>query len=280
MQALIAAFENGNFTPLDVVSDADRILLTKAVDSLTKYEESFFLPASIIWYNIEDYKKFYSWAEKTAHASIAEIHANLSYIRANAAKCLMNVLTAFTSFDYITNARISALDRPELINEYVKLTNVAFDNEISYRFLYKLCNFTKHFALPIAEIMIEDTFGQSETRKFGFSFRLSKSKLLEYNSWGPVKRDLISFPEQFEVNSYIENLYPIVERIQKGVIGLLKNEISTAYIPLMAVYKRVRDRCNSPIIAWPQVGKDGKSNMKMDLVNIPAGFLETLEKII
>jgi len=280
LQALIATFDNGNFTPLDVVSNAERLELTKAIESLTLYEECFFLPASICWYNIEDYKKFYSWTEQTARDSIAEIHANISYIRANAAKCLMNVLTSFTSFDYITTARISALGNPQVMSEYTKITKSAFDEELAYRFLYKLCNFTKHCALPIAEVMIEDTFGPAETRKFNFRFRLSREKLLQYDSWGPVKKELLTFQEQFEVNQYIESLYPIIEGIQKNVIHLIKDQIVAAYTPVMGIYNRVRDKCNSPMIAWPQVDENGKTNLKMDLVNIPAGFLETLEKII
>ena len=94
-----------------------------------------------------------------------------------------------------------------------------FDNSFSYRFGWKLRNYSQHFGPPIGHIRgsssIDDAGGVSHRMEVYFDTR----KLLEVGGdlWGPVRRDLQAGPEFLDVPPVIDDLHAILREMRTGM---------------------------------------------------------------
>lgn len=278
MNGIIASIDNGKFKIYETVSNTELFQLTESIKKLNSYEEFFIYPATICHYNIKSYSHFFSWTKGQGKKSYANIQVNNSYFKAQIAKHLLNFLTSFTTFDYLNMSGLSKLKSDEAKKEYEKYTKSVFDTTLNYRFLYKLCNYSKHFSLPIADISIKDNF-QKENRKYEIKFELVNEKLLRYDSWGIVKNDIVNFNDKVDINYFLMNIFPTIGDIQKYVMKTLSEDIHQVFDPVYKAYMMVKDRCNFPLLAWPQI-VNGKTNRSMDTILFPTSLLESLRKII
>ena len=75
--------------------------------------------------------------------------------------------------------------------ELKKIMSNIYDKYFSYRFLYKLRNYSQHCGLPIEDIEVSATKQEDGTFKGEGKIEFSGKELLEnYKKWGTVKSDL------------------------------------------------------------------------------------------
>jgi len=278
MKGVIAALDNGKFTPLAEITHNERTELKAAIEKLNKYEENYFIPYSICWYNLLQYRDFHRWAESEGKKSYSSFQLNSGLYKVFAAQNLINMLTSFRSFSDITAARISHDYGKQGLEYFHSLESNAFDKSFSYRFIYKLRNYSQHYSIPIAEFVIDDNF--AEDRKYNFKVTISRDRLLADRSWGKITNEIEKLPERITINEHIEEYNTIIQNIHFDIIKYLWKNIKPYYEVAMFQYNKVREQCNFPLLGWPLLDENGKPNYQMDTVHFPTSLLEMLEKVI
>ncbi|WP_312173972.1 hypothetical protein [Chryseobacterium sp.] len=129
----------------------------------------------------------------------------------------INYLSSFrTLIDHIPNIFTS-----EIKKDFQLFLNSLYDNEFSYRFMYKLRNYTQHCGLPITkyESKLDHSFIE-------IYLKMQAEHLLNsYDSWGvTVKTDLKKYHD-IDSKSIIIEHFNQVRKIYSKTLFLLKDEL-------------------------------------------------------
>lgn len=129
----------------------------------------------------------------------------------------INYLSSFrTLIDHIPNI-LNKREKKELKD----FLSYLYDNEFSYRFIYKLRNYTQHCGLPITKY--ESNFNNSLVEIF---LMLDAEYLLnDYDSWGEVVKNDLKKYRSIDSRSIIDNHFNLVKKIYNKTLLLLKDEI-------------------------------------------------------
>ncbi len=200
---------------LGVVHQTDSGYSTELSDSLSKTEHDNLLSAIDEIHHFENCRRLLEIVIQNSNEFLMTIDSSVKYMLNNSLsmsgdkeeyyKQHLNFNRLF--LNYLSSLR-TFLDHNEVAikrkfgkesNEVEKFKNITkncFDSYFSYRFLYKLRNYSQHIGLPIDEIEISATKQPDETfkgyAKIGF---LSETLLEKYDGWGVVKKDLKSKKE-------------------------------------------------------------------------------------
>ena len=123
---------------------------------------------------------------------------------------LSNTLSSFRSYvDQIpTQLKYRFGYNSEELEKFESILSALYDNKFNYRFSYKFRNYIQHCGFP--EYHINYNFDESlnpEVDKGSYKMELNaKTLLTNYNSWGPVKKDLEQVKGFLDVNEVMLEL--------------------------------------------------------------------------
>lgn len=132
----------------------------------------------------------------------------------NINRLVLNFLSSFFPFLDQSRKRLSK-GKPEKLQNFDKSCSWCYDNYFSYRFLYKLRNYSQHVGLPI--IGLETSSEMMNLNPFEVDHRLKtitlKKDLLKFDKWGTVKEEIPLLPEEIDLDPYIDEMMYCIEKI-------------------------------------------------------------------
>lgn len=138
--------------------------------------------------------------------------------------CIMNFLSSFRTFLDHTETKFKRKYGEESIEtvRFKKFISNIYDSDFSYRFIYKLRNYTQHCGMPIGDISSHSVGINEDTKETKESLHIlfNRDELLEnYDGWGTfVREELKKQQPKFDINSHIDKAMKHVEEIKKEII--------------------------------------------------------------
>jgi len=97
---------------------------------------------------------------------------------------------------------------------FEKETNIAFDENFEYRFIYKLRNYAQHCGLPAGPPETKSYMNAKSEVQNDFNIYFDRNKLLSDFDWSiQVKKDLAKQPEKFNVLPIIDKVHELLNSI-------------------------------------------------------------------
>ncbi len=196
-------------------------------------------------------------------------------------RCVLNFLSSVRMFlDHKETElkRLGEVGTQRLAN-FKRITNQAFDNDFSYRFLYKLRNYVQHCGVPMgrfgySECLEDDTV----TRELVVNF--DRDILLQNFDWGKVGPDLQSQPEGFSITSHVDWVMEWVGVIQNVLSSDLMSGLAAAVADIEEFMKPTEGRYGTPFIGIQRFveGEEGKSTMMM--TDLPLEQMQILKETV
>lgn len=153
-----------------------------------------------------------------------------------------------------------------------------YDNSFAYRFFYKLRNYSQHVGLPIDTVQFSSQYNSGNDNVKGtLKIDFNRDRLLSnYDSWGPVKKDLLSKPEKFPAPQLISEISQNLREIWRNVELLLKDELMESSEFLILKTQHLRDDEAEIFIAYNFKEKEDGTLLGFDSIPIP---FETIDYI-
>lgn len=141
----------------------------------------------------------------------------------NTNRILINFLSSFrTLLDHMEyNLKKIYGNESEKFKRFKNICSEQYDKYFSYRFLYKLRNYSQHCGMPVGSLTInskvsEDT--NKETDEY-LAVYFNRDELLnKYDSWGIVKNEISNLPPKIEINAFVKELMECMTSINLIVI--------------------------------------------------------------
>ncbi|MBK1895795.1 hypothetical protein [Chryseobacterium paridis] len=130
--------------------------------------------------------------------------------------------------NYLSSFRTLVDHVPRMLNikekeDFKGYLNFLYDKEFSYRFIYKLRNYTQHCGLPITQY--ESNFNSSLVKIF---LMMNVDFLLNnYDSWGEVVKNDLKKYRCIDSKTIIDEHFSLVRKIYDKTLILLKDETLT-----------------------------------------------------
>lgn len=141
----------------------------------------------------------------------------------NTNRVLLNFLSAFRTLldhmEYILKKDYG--NESEEFKKFKKVCSEQYDNYFSYRFLYKLRNYTQHCGMPVGSFTIDSKVSNIESKKVEdyLAVYFDRDTLLnKYDSWGQIKNEIIDLPPKIEINPFVDDVMKCISRINLTVI--------------------------------------------------------------
>ncbi|MBU2927794.1 hypothetical protein [Winogradskyella psychrotolerans] len=98
--------------------------------------------------------------------------------------------------------------------DFKLMTNKAYDNLFSYRFIYELRNFCQHCGIAVTDLEFSN-----QNKWIEVNFQFEKDYLLkEYKKWKQkVKSDLENMEDKFNINPIINTNFQAIENFSKQI---------------------------------------------------------------
>jgi hypothetical protein len=164
------------------------------------------------------------------------------------------------------------------VNEFDKIKRYYFDNFFSYRFFYKLRNYSQHCGLPIRHFNLSTQrkpdggyFAEAE-----MTFN-SHELLKEYREWGPVKEDLKKINGDFPLAPLVDEMTSVLLGFWRAVDSLNMDNISSSikYIKDGASHLRAKN-VGVSLFSNIRTREDG-SILNFEQTVIPFDFIDEFD---
>ena len=120
------------------------------------------------------------------------------------------------------------------------MTSCEYDNNFSYRFLYRLRNFCLHKVLPISEFKV--SIEKPDDHKLEYlneiNILVSRDELLAGDGWSTVRGDLENQKEQIDLVPHIYQYHYALLKIQRRLAFNKLKEHDTVFSPLVGLLKK------------------------------------------
>jgi hypothetical protein len=213
--------------PLDDIEYQKFVIARTKLFKFAKKHELFRLvDANYMEYKtvLNGYFKIFCENHDMAGSFLEEMVFNLN-------RLVLNFLSAFRTF--IDHAQTD-LDRTygkesENFKIFKESSSLCFDNCFSYRFLYKLRNYSQHVGMPITGIKTDSRLAHINPLEVDHLLKVTtlKSDLLKFDEWGKygiydksgyckkieIKDEISLLPDQIDINPYIDELMRCIETI-------------------------------------------------------------------
>lgn len=160
---------------------------------------------------------------------------------------------------------------------FKKSQNDRFDESFSYRFCYKLRNYTQHCGLPVGEVVTKTAHWSSTDRTTTMTIMLSRSELLESFDWGRhVVSGLEQLPENFDVMPHLIEFSSHVKSLSDELVELDFPSVKTSFEKLTSMVQEVFSQHpdSKPVIYRLYT----KGQSLGDLFWFPTGLFSELER--
>jgi len=132
---------------------------------------------------------------------------------------LANYLSSMRMFLDYSEFRFKRIhkNRPDRLEAFLYSHSQLFDTSFSYRFAYKLRNYTQHFGLPVGDISITERLvdGSTEAAESHVTVAFWTPDLLAVGGdcWGPVRRDLRKLAGSLDVAQVMREVPGALKRL-------------------------------------------------------------------
>jgi hypothetical protein len=138
--------------------------------------------------------------------------------------------------------------------QFIKETNVFFDNSFAYRFLSKLRHYSQHIGLPIHIIPFQATENLTQPHKMRGDFQLivSREILLSEKELlgGIVYKEIQSFNDDINIKPFVYDLATIVGKLESLVYEFHTPELENAIQLLTDDYGYLKTKTNKVVIMY------------------------------
>jgi len=198
----------------------------------------------------------------------------------NTNRLLLNYLSSIKTFmDHCeTNFNRRFGEESSEFMEFKKILSFFYDKSFSYRFFYKLRNYSQHCGLPIHNIGVTSKKTDNGNEKIiELEVAFDKNKLLaDYNSWGKLKEDFKDMPEQFDLYPQLVEMTHNIKEIERNIELLLMPTLLEAANKIIILTKAARDTGGEVFITDNiKIGKNRKID-SIQMLYLPFDLIDSI----
>jgi hypothetical protein len=188
-----------------------------AKKNLMQFSHDLKSPATVLT-DIEEYKELLQQCIEDYKKAKGDWF-KMDRIVVNINKGILSVLNSFRLFLDHSETRLKKRfgKNSNRVEKFKKACAEEYDNNFSYRFMYRLRNYAQHCGMPIRNLSLKSSLvGEEERVEYGISVNIDRDSLIDsFDGWGAqVKEELLQLPPYFEINPYILGLRKSIEWIQ------------------------------------------------------------------
>lgn len=278
----IEQYEKGYSTRLDKkLTIKDYKTFNTSISELNNYENLKRLFEMIVLNNNEFIEFTKSESKILLENSLSVSGDKKSYYKhhLNLNRLFLNYLSSFRSFlDHTETSckRKYGKESNETI-EFKKITKTYFDENLCYRFFYKLRNFSQHCGLPIDEFELSATkISENEFRpEYNINFD-TKDLLNKYSEWGTVKKDLLEI-DKISIFDLLNNMISVLNSLWSELIKIFNQDIKNAVSFINTNAKFLKTE-NNTVCIFSDIVTDESGQMKyFQSHQIPFDLIEEIE---
>jgi len=201
---------------------------------------------------------------------------------------LLNFLCAFRTYLDHTEARLKRQEGESSTHfqSFRQACVDEFDNCFSYRFVYRLRNYTQHCGMPLGRVAsrsdLEDVSTGQSSHEIDFYFERDYL-LSNFDSWGAVvKPDLEAMPPQFPITSHIDESMECLQRIDEAVIQEAKQPILASLADIKALLSEVEGQPGCPCVYTTmsiEVNSEGRPIANTNIQRLPMQLIGEVERV-
>ncbi|OWK35215.1 hypothetical protein [Fimbriiglobus ruber] len=243
-----------DFAVLRMLTPEEFASYNDAADQLAKFRaarqviEIAYLNAKEFEKSIKDIEQSYSSEAGVTREWVARLAIWLN-------QRVLNFLSSMRTYLDHTETRLKRIygDNSTQVADFKDATAKEYDGHFSYRFIYKLRNYTQHCGMPLGKISGLSklaTPNPDEAIQHSLDFFFMKSELLNnFSSWGKdVKPDLEALPDEFPLRGYIGSVVDSLRRIEEVVTRNDKAAMQPAVKVLQAFLNEIGDTKAEPCV--------------------------------
>ncbi len=214
----LSIINNPEFISIREITESDFDRYSKSIAELSKLssDENLFRIVELNYIDlknhIEEYLKMFSEGIGYSHHEDEQMTLNLN-------RLILNLLTSIRTYLDHTQTRLTREygSNSDELNNYNKATSWAYDNNFSYRFLYRLRNYSQHCGLPAGSIVFNSSENQIGETVNTLTLLLIRDELLKnFNAWGKhLVKEIPLQPDKFDIIPLVESKIKLLEDLNK-----------------------------------------------------------------
>lgn len=226
----LCSVENNCFDDIKVISEEAFESIQKDIETINSYKNHFLV---FVYFQL-NFLEFDKLCKRLSDISITRIDINKvnnsqDFINTN--RVIFNLLASFRFFIDNSESHIKRHfgKKGKEAKDFKTLTSSFYDKYFSYRFLYKLRNFSQHLGFPIKMMPFKAIENNINPEKMIGSFALivSRENLLEEKDLlnSKLKDDLNGMTEDIDVIPLIKQLGKMIQKIEKFIYSLHQEKL-------------------------------------------------------
>jgi hypothetical protein len=181
---------------------------------------------------------------------------------------IINYLFSVRTFLDHTEFKLKRIygDSSDKFATFKKATISEYENNFSYRFLYKLRNYSQHCGLPLGELSMKSVEEPiySGNIKNTLVINFSSDTLLTYNGWSSeVKEEIKRLPKKFDIIPHILQFKKSLDEINLAIIKDNINELIVSAENIERLIAPTKGKEGTPMIFTITDEVEGKRTMRI-----------------
>jgi hypothetical protein len=167
------------------------------------------------------------------------------------------------------------------VKAFEAATNAAFDaDDPGYRFATKFRNYVQHCGPPLTRLDLVRPDGSNPRAKQAVRQSVNRDELLaNYDAWGPVKKDLQTFSERFEVLPLIASAMDGIRDVQRACAEIAFDDALAQSVVLPAVLERIESTGSEGHPAVFRHRRRSATNIEVSPTLIPSEGVRILQSV-
>lgn len=167
------------------------------------------------------------------------------------------------------------------VKAFEAATNAAFDaGDPGYRFAYKFLNYVQHCGPPLTHLDVVRPDGSNPRAKQSVRQSVKRDDLLaNFDAWGPVKKDLQSFPASFEVLPLIASAMDGIRDVQRACAEIGFDDAVAQSALLVGVLDRIKSTGSEGEPAVFRHRRLSETNIEVAPRLIPSDAVRALQSV-
>jgi len=199
-------------------------------------------------------------------------------------RSILNFLSAVRTFlDHSeTNLKKRYGKDSQKVKRFKKACSKAFDDNFSYRFLYKLRNYVQHCGMPLGTLDLHSkAVGPQPTDvHHSLSVRFNREKLLSEFDWGNrLAEEIQKLPLEFEISPHLTEMMKCIEMIMLTLVEDYSSELIQSAIYIRQLVKPIKDMPGVPCILKIKDLTGERKELNIQIRWIPLHLVEMVMRI-
>lgn len=207
---------------------------------------------NIISLNHKDFHSKIEYYTREYKINVADGHSIYIDLNRHILNCLFSFRAYLDHTEYKLKKRFGESSKE--FSYFKNLTSISFDQNFSYRFSYKLRNYSQHCGLPTGSISFNENL-KGKNLEINF---LRDDLLNNYDSWGKrVKLELEKQNPEFNVIPLLDELVNVTKSINMELESILKTNLQKKALQLFSLIDETQKKgTGTPVILKFLHGED------------------------